>query len=182
MKGVVFNLLEECVSEDFGDDVWDQMLDSAGLDGVYTSLGNYPDADLMALAGSAAELLKLEVDAVVRWFGKAAMPHFHARYPALFAPHKNTRDFVLTLNDVIHPEVRKLYPGIDVPEFGFNTQDPDELVMTYYSARQMCSFAEGLIDGAAGIYSEQAEITQSECMKHGAERCVLRLRFTPADG
>ena len=51
------------------------------------------------------------------------MPLFAVRYPQFFEPHDCTRSFVLTLNDIIHPEVRKLYPGADVPEFDFGIRD-----------------------------------------------------------
>ena len=43
MKGVVFNLLEQLVARDFGEDTWDALLDASGLEGAYTSLGSYPD-------------------------------------------------------------------------------------------------------------------------------------------
>ena len=41
MKGIVFNLLEEIVRETYGEDTWDDLLDSADLDGAYTSLRIY---------------------------------------------------------------------------------------------------------------------------------------------
>jgi len=42
MKGIVFNLLEEVVTTHHGSDTWDLLLDTARLDGAYTSLGSYP--------------------------------------------------------------------------------------------------------------------------------------------
>ena len=54
MKGVVFNLLEEAVTDSFGADTWDDLLDDADLEGAYTSLGNYSDAEIEALVGAAA--------------------------------------------------------------------------------------------------------------------------------
>ena len=54
MKGVVFNLLEAVVEEEHGEAAWDGLLDATGLDGSYTSLGNYPDADLVGLVGAAS--------------------------------------------------------------------------------------------------------------------------------
>ena len=58
MKGVVFNLLEEAVIQKHGEDVWDALLDSAGLDGSYTSLGNYADDEMsrLVLAGVHRDL------------------------------------------------------------------------------------------------------------------------------
>jgi len=62
MKGVVFNLLERLVARDFGEDTWDALLDASGLDGVYTSLGSYPDEHLGKLVGAASEALALPPD------------------------------------------------------------------------------------------------------------------------
>ena len=38
MKGITFNLLEEIVQREHGEEAWDQLIESAQLDGVYTSL------------------------------------------------------------------------------------------------------------------------------------------------
>ena len=56
MKGIVFNLLEEVVIRHHGEDVWDALLDAAGVAGAYTSLGNYPDEDLGKLVAAAATM------------------------------------------------------------------------------------------------------------------------------
>lgn len=117
MKGIVFNLLETLVVRDFGDETWESLIESAGVSGAYTSLGSYPDEDLFALVGAASEALSLGPDDVTRWFGRSAMPLFAERYPTLFEEHRSALPFVLTLNDIIHPEVRKLYPGAIVPVF-----------------------------------------------------------------
>jgi len=54
MKGILFNLAEEVVQEAYGDEVWERMLDESGVDGAYTSLGNYPDEEFFALVAAAA--------------------------------------------------------------------------------------------------------------------------------
>ena len=176
MKGVVFNLLEHLVSREFGEDTWDALLEDAGVSGVYTSLGSYPDEDFTKLVGAAGDALHKPADEVVVWFGRNAVPMFAERYPQLFEPHDSTRSFVLTLNDIIHPEVRKLYPGADVPEFDFELRD-GMLIMGYHSARQLCSFAEGLLQGAAEHYRERLSIAQPLCMKRGDDQCVLEIAF-----
>jgi hypothetical protein len=176
MKGVVFNLLEQLVARDFGEDTWDALLEAGGLDGVYTSLGSYPDEDLAKLVSAASDALAMPADDVVVWFGRNALPLFAERYPQLFVRHDSTRSFVLTLNDIIHPEVRKLYPGADVPEFDFDVRE-DVLVMGYRSPRKLCSFAEGLLLGAADHFGERLTIEQRVCMKRGDDRCVLEIAF-----
>ncbi len=129
MKGIIFNLLEEIVTEEHGSDTWDDLLETAGLDGAYTSLGSYPDEDLGKLVTAASTALEVPPNDVVRWVGRRALPLFHERYPSLFEPYTTTRSFALQLNDIIHPEVRKLYPGAGVPEFAFDASSSEVLVM-----------------------------------------------------
>jgi heme-NO-binding protein len=176
LKGVVFNLMEQLVVRDFGEETWDALLEAGRLDGVYTSLGSYPDEDFRLLVSAASDALAMPVDDVVVWLGRQLLPLFAGRYPRLFEPHDSTRSFVLTLNDIIHPEVRKLYPGADVPEFDFDAGE-DFVVMGYRSPRKLCSLAEGLLLGAADHYHEQLTIEQPFCMKRGDGRCVLEIVF-----
>lgn len=177
MKGIVFNLLEEAVSGTYGDAAWDNLLDAAGLDGAYTSLGSYDDEEIFALVKVASDTLGIPPEDVLRWFGQQAMPLLARRYPAFFANHANTRGFLLTLNSIIHPEVRKLYPGAQTPVFDFDTSLADVLRIGYNSPRRLCALAEGFMRGAAVHFGEQLEIEQTECMHHGAARCVFDVRF-----
>jgi len=182
MKGIVFNLLEEVVRREHGEDTWDSLLEAAHLEGVYTSLGNYNDDELMKLVAVASAALKTPAEAVVRWFGRSALPLLAEKYPGFFSPHKNTRSFVLTLNTIIHPEVRKIYPGADVPVFDFDSSAEEVLVLGYSSRRKLCAFGEGLIQGAAAHYGEAVTIEQPVCMHHGDPRCVFRISFQKQTG
>jgi hypothetical protein len=178
MKGIVFNIMERAVSETRGEDAWDQLLDAAGLQGAYTSLGNYPHADFMKLVEAAAADFDMTPRLVLRWIGRAALPEFARRYPELFSRHRDARSFVLTLNSMIHPEVRKLYPEAGVPVFDFDTSSEDVLVIGYRSRRRLCGFGEGLLDGTAAHYGERAAIERPECVLRGDERCVFAIRFS----
>ena len=182
LKGIIFNLLEQVVVEDFGDDVWDRMLDDAGLDGAYTAVGTYDHDELYKLVGAASAILSKPSDDIVRWFGVKAMPLLAKRYKEFFAPHDSALSFVLTLNDVIHPEVRKLFPGAYAPDFEFERIDDDTIAIGYTSVRDLCMFAEGLVEGAAEYYGQTVTIEQSRCKRRGDERCVLVCRFAGGDG
>lgn len=179
MKGIIFNLLEESIAAQYGLSAWDKLLEKTQLEGAYTSLGSYPDADFLKLVEAAAAAFGKSNDEIVRWFGRNALPLEAERYPRFFTPHTRTRAFLLTLNDIIHPEVRKIYPGADVPVFDFDASKTDGLAIGYNSARKLCAFAEGLIEGAAAYYGEQVEISQPQCMKRGDERCLLVCSFKP---
>ena len=177
MKGIIFNLLEEVVTTEFGEATWDQLLDNAGLDGAYTSLGSYDDAEVVALVDVAAATLKIAPHEVLRWFGLRAMPLLATRYPGFFGTHASARSFLLTLNNIIHPEVRKLYPGATPPVFDFDNAPDGALVIGYNSSRRLCALAEGFMQGAAEFYQERADIQQSQCMHDGAAKCVFKVKF-----
>ena len=177
MKGIVFNLLEEVVIQEFGPDVWDDLLDEAQVGGAYTSLGNYPDTDMNALVAAAAAKLGKPPEDVLRWFGQQAMPLLAKRYPSLFVQHTNSRSFVLSVNSIIHPEVRKLYPGADCPFFHFTDTADDGLTIGYESSRDLLALAQGFIEGAAQVYQEEVEIKQLVC-PHSGSFPSLRVEWT----
>jgi len=177
MKGIVFNLLEEAIRQEHGEDAWDALLAHTELEGAYTSLGNYPDEQLMKLVSAASVVLRKPADEIIRWFGCKSLSLFAERYPYFFNDHQSTRPFLLTLNSIIHPEVKKFYPGADVPDFQFDVSSENVLIMRYYSKRKLCAFAEVLIQGTAAYYREQLTMEHSMCMHRGDPHCELRISF-----
>lgn len=175
MKGIVFNLLEEVVCAHHGEAAWDDLLEGAQLQGSYTSLGSYPDADMGQLLQSASKTLNSSPNEVLRWFGREAMPLLARRYPAFFAPHKSVRPFVLSLNSIIHAEVHKLYPGAHCPHFNFTQTSDSELLIGYRSARRLCALAEGFIHGAALYFNDPVALEHVQCMHRGDEQCLMRM-------
>jgi hypothetical protein len=179
MKGIIFILLEKVVTEAHGEDTWDALLEKSGASGVYNSLGSYPDEELGRLVTAAAALTGKPEAEILRWFGRKAMPLLRERYSAFFEKHHATVPFILTLNDIIHPEVRKVYPGAEAPDFTFIRSAPGELEMVYRSRKRMCALAEGLVLGAADVFGEEASIDHHRCMHRGDESCQLACRFVP---
>jgi hypothetical protein len=175
LKGIMFDLLEATVSATHGAHVWDDLLETSGLTGAYTTLGNYPDGELVALIGALAAHTGHSDQETLRWFGRSAMPSLARAYPEFFAGHDDTRTFVGTLNDIIHPEVRKLYPGADVPTFGLQISEDGSIILRYGSPRRMCALAEGLIEGAAAQFGQTVTIEQPECMLRGDELCTIEV-------
>jgi hypothetical protein len=182
MKGIIFNLLEDVVIRNHGEDTWDQLLTATGLDGAYTSLGSYPDEQIQALVGAAAQMLGLTPFEVLRWFGQQAIPLLFDRYPGFFSSQASTRPFVLSVNSIIHPEVRKIYPGADVPTFEFRDAPEGRLMMGYLSPRRLCALAQGFIEGAATHYGETAIVEHRECMHKGDKRCLCHISFSSDRG
>jgi hypothetical protein len=182
VKGIIFNLVESFVVSEGGESSWDRLLDEAGLDGGYSSIGDYADEELMALVAAYCRTHGVAPDDTTRAIGVHALRGLADRYPHFFTPHTHARDMLRTLNDVIHPEVRKLHPSATPPDFDYSSTDADRFVMGYTSRRRLCFLAEGMITGAAQHYGETVTITQPECMHTGAPRCLIQCSFDEARG
>lgn len=178
MKGIVFNLLEQVVVNAHGEAAWDGLLDAAELGGTYTSLGSYPDAEIEKLVLAGSKALNMTPDAVLTWFGRAAMPLLAQLYPAFFTPHRSARDFIVSVNSIIHPEVRKLYAGAGCPHFHFENGADGALLMGYNSSRRLCALAQGFVEGAGDYFGETASVEHRSCMNHGDAHCLMAIRIT----
>ncbi|MGH3361988.1 MAG: heme NO-binding domain-containing protein [Nocardioides sp.] len=173
MKGIIFNLVEDWVVDAHGPAAWDQALEQAGLDGAYTAMGTYRDSDLTALVTAASSVLGVDPSDLTREVGRSALGRLAERFPRFLSPHDSARSFLLTLNDVIHPEVGKLLGDTQPPDFWFDENDPDNLRVHYRSRRRLCAFAEGMIEGAAHHYGQTATVTHLQCMHDGADHCAF---------
>lgn len=175
MKGVIFNVAAEAIIAFGGEDLWDELLAAAGLDGAYTSLGSYDDGELGALVAAAADKLGLSIEETTEFIGERVFPGLAGRHKNLVAEHDDTVSLLCALNDVIHPEVLKLYPDASVPDFTTLERDGKHLKLLYRSARNMPALAAGLIRGAANLFDEDVaiEITATD------DGVVFDLLFTP---
>ena len=175
MKGVLFNVVEEAVSREWGEEMWDDLLTACDLEGAYTALGNYPDDELVALANAAADRLDSSVEDVLRVLGRIAFGPLKARYKGFLETPTSVREFLPKVNDLIHPEVLKLYPGASVPRFALRDNGSD-LEMDYLSVRNLCMLAEGLVLGVADHYGETVVVDQPSCRQRGDSRCTIRIK------
>lgn len=173
MKGILFNCVADAVIEMGGDDLWDEVLQDAGLVGAYTSLGSYADGELVALTYAAAARLDVPADQAMEWVGSAVVSKLVQRHLQLVENYDCTFDLLCALNSVIHPEVLKLYPEAVVPEFNVLHRNGDTLSLRYRSARNLVGLATGLIRGASALYGEELEITVDK----EDQGCVFHLRL-----
>lgn len=178
VKGVIFNIIEEAVVSEHGDDAWDDLLERAGLEGAYTALGHYDDREVAALVEAAAELLGTDAASVLVWLGRRAFAALACRYEELVAGYRSSSALLGHLDLVIHREVEKLYPDAHTPRFRIEETD-DGLVVHYASDRGLIAFAVGMIQGAADHFGEVVTI---ERLDDGSDprNARLRLRWVSA--
>lgn len=178
MKGVIFNVLEQVYTDRYDADAWYDLVEASNSSGIYTSLGSYPDEELVSLIETAALTAGHEFQEMLRWFGRAALPVLAKKYPHFFAPHREAESLVRSVNEIIHPEVRKLYAGAGCPHFHFGSDEGGRMLIGYNSARQMCRLVEGFVHGVSDYYLQTAEIEHLACMHEGAPRCLIAVNWS----
>ena len=160
MKGIIFTEFLELVEREFGLDVLDQMLESAGDKGVYTSVGSYDHRDLVSLIISLSKLTKTSAEELQRVFGQAVFINLYNSLPdsAPIADCKTTFQFIRQVENYIHLEVKKLYPDAKPPQFDFLSESESTLEFDYHSARCMPHVCLGLIQGCSNKLNEKLTI------------------------
>ncbi len=153
----MFNLAEGAVVQHHGQDVWDQIVDAAGVAGAYTSLGTYPDDELAALIDAAAQRLGTDKQQVYRFVGQNSIVRMYARYPDFFDRVADLGELLRSLDSFIHVEVVKSHQGATTPTFEVAEVDGGFDVI-YRSRRRMHALAAGLIEGTAIHYGTPVTI------------------------
>ncbi len=163
MKGIVFTEFLEMVEEKFGYETVDAILEKSQdvTDGVYTSVGTYKHAELVALIVSLSEETKVSVPDLLHAYGVYLFAIFVRSYPMFFEHVKSMFDFLENIDRHIHKEVVKLYPDAELPRFESYRENEKHLVMIYYSQRKMVDFGMGLITAASDHFKTKIDLTKT---------------------
>jgi len=173
MKGIVFTIFNKMIEDNFGLEVWDGLIERTKpkSEGVYTTAETYPEAELLNYVVALSETTNIDAYDLIKTFGEFTFPILAEKYP-VFVEGKELKEFLLSVHDVIHVEVLKLYPEAQLPTFTYEDVSENKLVMIYESKNDLRAFAEGLINGAAsffkkGINQELQEINVEDgfCVK-----------------
>ena len=178
MKGVVFNIFSDLVTDTFGWEVWDQLIESTqpASDAIYTSAEVYPDEELVAYVTALSNITGTEAPDLIRAFGKYMMHKFKGIHPE-FLDGQTAKSFLASVHDVIHVEVKKLHPDSLLPTFEYEDTGENSLTMIYSSERKLCHLAEGLVQGVSEVFGQPISIRHPVCMHDGADHCRLELSF-----
>lgn len=181
MKGEIFNLFEDFVTENFGEEKFEEIFEL-----VHTKLitkeafvgpGTYPDSDFLAIVQEAVRSLGLTLEEGAFEFGRYCFPKLANKMPLYVDSHQDPKSFLLTLHDVIHVEVKKVMKDANPPEFTYEDTSPNHLAMTYKSKRKLYSFVEGLIQGVATHFDVKIK-TERDVLCHEEGRCKFNLTFS----
>ena len=107
MKGIVFNIFSDLVTDNFGWETWDRLIEETqpGSNAEYTSAQVYPDTELIAYVTALSSITGASAEVLVRTFGKYMMHKFKKMHPE-FMEGQNAKSFLASVHDVIHVEVK----------------------------------------------------------------------------
>ena len=177
MKGIVFTEFLEMVEERFSLEVVDGIIERAALPsgGSYTAVGTYPVEEMGRLVTELSAATGAPVPALLHAFGKHLMTRFTQGFPQFFADSTDALGLLERVENVIHVEVKKLYPDAELPSFECTREGPDRVVMVYRSPRRLSDLAAGLIEGCAEHYGEALDVTRDDLSGDGQ---IVRFTIT----
>jgi hypothetical protein len=170
MKGVIFTELVEMIEKEFGLEVLDQVIEEAKLEsnGIYTTVGNYPDSELHSILSVLGKITGLSSQEMLMGFSNCFFHMLSKQYLEFFEAHNSSLDFLSSLDDYIHPEALKLYPGAVAPGFKPKRIDENTLELIYSSKRKLPVLARGLIKQTALHYNEDLDIKEEMVEEDGS--------------
>ncbi len=178
MKGLVFTEFMEMVEATWSLDMVDAIIARSQVEsgGAYTSVGTYPHQEIIALVGALAEETRIPATELVRSFGNHLFHRFVLAYPRFFDGITDSFQFLGGIENVIHAEVRKLYPDAELPTFEVEAA-PGRLTLTYFSDHPFADLAHGLIEGCVQHFGERVGVQREAAPDlPGAQACFVLTR------
>jgi len=177
---MIHTALQKYVETSFGADAWKTLLARTGLeDTIYTPLGSYPDAQIVALVAAAEKLSGTSATALLEGFGEFLVPTYLSLYGSLLKPEWRTLEVLENTEETVHRVVRMRNPGAEPPRLRVERTGADEVELTYDSARRLCAVARGIARGVAKQFDESLFIRDKSCMLKGDPVCVIAFRVHP---
>ncbi len=167
MKGIVFTEFLDHVEAEFSADMVDAIIDASDLPsgGVYTTVGTYDHAEIVALASSLCQRTGHSMADVIHDFGIYLGGRFTEKFRPFFEEQGSFFDFLETVENYIHVEVRKLYPDAQLPSIILLEHDGTRGKVLYRSPRGMDDLAAGLINASASYYGDTLSVER----EHGVD-------------
>ena len=170
MKGIVFTEFLEMVEDKFGYELVDKLLTENELEsgGVYTAIGTYNYTEMVQLVTNLSERTGLEKSILLNEYGKYFFQVLLSSYPQFFQTMTEPFDFLESIENHIHVEVKKLYPDAELPSFESERLNENTLKMIYHSERKMSDFADGLIIKTLEHYKTPCNIEKKNMEEDGS--------------
>lgn len=160
MKGAIFDCFYEAIKEKYGEEKWVEVLTNAGFTkfAIFLPYSEIPEEYFSKIKNSMEKTLNLTEDELFYLFSEYwVFKYAPKNYPEYYKQAKNAREFIL-LMDSVHKKVTEDIPYSKPPHFEYQLISPEELIITYYSVRNLLNLAISLIKAVGKYYNEDLEI------------------------
>lgn len=158
MYGIVNQAIQGLVTDSFGQQKWQEILEHSKVDiESFSNKGIYPDKITYDLASSASKILNMSLDDVLIAFGKYWVLNIaNLKYNSLLKTGGNHAfEFLKNLPN-FHSRVMLYYPDIEPPEFQVEEVDNKTLILYYNSFRLgLSSFVMGIVIGLGEFFGNK---------------------------
>ncbi len=169
MKGIVFTEFLEMVEQEFGLEVVDKIITASKLksEGVYTSVGTYDFFEMQELLTNLSVETGIPVNDLIYAYGLYFFHVLTKHHRDIFSLYNSPIEMLASIENHIHVQVRKIYPGAELPTFKIINQEKDFLEMMYFSERSMYTFAKALME---------------KTFEHYHKNCIIDMEMIREDG
>ncbi|MDG2094834.1 MAG: heme NO-binding domain-containing protein [Phycisphaerales bacterium] len=181
MYGLINVAIRDLVTNKFGQDSWNKIMEKAEVDEMaFVRMGQNDDAVTYSLIGAASEILDLPASDILQAFGQY-WTEFTAEegYGHLLDSAGKTLPEFLQNLDQLHARVGTMYPGLKPPIFECTNVTENSLDLTYRSEREgLDDLVIGLLKGLAVRFNNEVTIDQIAAKGESATASVFHVSWT----
>ena len=176
MKGIIFTEFLEMVEQRYSPQVLERMIAAARLPSgaAYTAVGTYDHGEMWSLVIELSKMVDVSVPDLFKSYGEHLFGRLAVVYPKLIGAVGSTFDLLQNLDNVMHREVRRLYPDAELPRFEVIERTPTRMVVVYSSKRHFADLAEGLLRASSRHFGQAMMLARENL----ADSDGSRVRFT----
>ncbi|MEQ8655073.1 MAG: heme NO-binding domain-containing protein [Kiloniellales bacterium] len=179
VRGYVFRALMGYAEERFGSLAVERMLEKADLpsQGAYTAVGHYPVEELIALADALCAVSEVARKEILIASGRRAMPYVIEMQAQNSKAPTSLETILASLQDLIHTNLEKLYPGSISPIFAFDVAEDGWAEISYRSQCPLADLAEGLILGILDYMATTTDVVREDLAPFDGHAARFRVKL-----
>ncbi|MEP4486523.1 MAG: heme NO-binding domain-containing protein [Halioglobus sp.] len=184
MYGLINSSLREMITQQFGEDQWQKVLEASGVpEDSFLTMRSYDDTITFSLAGAASEVLGAPVDACLEMFGEHWVKETASKsYGMLMdATGQEMIEFLGNLN-ALHDRITSTFLDYVPPEFKVQELGEGRHQIDYISQREgLTPFVVGLLRGLSKRFGNTLVINEQRSQEVSlGEHTVFDVTVTPA--
>lgn len=161
MKGTIVKAIEKLVIEKLGVDKWEKCLELSGYkkNKIFLLQDDVEDADVFKIIKNLSEISGLSTQEIFDLYGDYWVNDYAPKIYTAFYNLKNAKDFILNIqkiHDIMTASMKNARP----PRFEYNWKNEKELIVDYYSERNLIELAISLLKGVGKYFKENLKISK----------------------